>query len=215
MIKAIIFDLDGTLLNTIEDLNDSVNKTYEALGYDCKDSVLLTMAKVGHGIRNLISQCFKQEDVEKAYKTFLEIYNKNYDKKTKPYNGIKELIDVLSERNILIGVNSNKNDIYTKHLIEKNFPKINLEYVLGHIEGVNVKPDPKGANLILEKMNVSNDECLYIGDSQTDYLTAINGGFVPLSVTWGFRSKEQLKEAGATNMVDSPMEILNYLEVRK
>ncbi len=212
MKKAVIFDLDGTLLNTITDLNSSINLTYKAFNIDKVDSVDKTMSMVGHGIKNLIEQCFidYKEISDSAYKKFLEIYNNEYYKTTIPYEGIKEMIDILVKNNIKIGVNSNKNDSYSKKLIEMHFPSINQELVIGHIEGMKVKPDPEGANLIIDKMNVDKKDVVYIGDSATDIKTAENANIDSLSVTWGFRSEEELRPF-AHKLVYSPQEIIDYI----
>ena len=212
MKKAIIFDLDGTLLNTISDLNNSINLTYKAFNIDRVDSTKKTMSMVGHGIKNLIDQCFidypKLSD--SAYKKFLEIYNDEYYKTTTPYQGIKEMIDILVNNGIKIGVNSNKNDSYSKKLIEIHFPNINQDLVLGHIDNMKVKPDPEGANLLISKMNVDKKDVVYIGDSSTDIKTAENAGIDSLSVTWGFRSEEELKPL-AHKLVYNPQEIIDYV----
>ena len=212
MKKAIIFDLDGTLLNTISDLNNSINLTYKAFNIDRVYSTKKTMSMVGHGIKNLIDQCFidypKLSD--SAYKKFLEIYNDEYYKTTTPYQGIKEMIDILVNNGIKIGVNSNKNDSYSKKLIEIHFPNINQDLVLGHIDNMKVKPDPEGANLLISKMNVDKKDVVYIGDSSTDIKTAENAGIDSLSVTWGFRSEEELKPL-AHKLVYNPQEIIDYV----
>ena len=212
MKKAVIFDLDGTLLNTISDLNSSVNLTYKAFNIDRVDSTDKTMSMVGHGIKNLIEQCFIDypELSDSAYKKFLEIYNDEYYKTTTAYQGIKEMVDILVNNGIKIGVNSNKNDSYSKKLIEIHFPNINQDLVLGHIDNMKVKPDPEGANLLISKMNVDKKDVVYIGDSSTDIKTAENAGIDSLSVTWGFRSEEELKPV-AHKLVYNPQEIIDYV----
>ena len=212
MKKAVIFDLDGTLLNTISDLNSSVNLTYKAFNIDKVDSTDKTMSMVGHGIKNLIEQCFIDypELSDSAYKKFLEIYNDEYYKTTTAYQGIKEMVDILVNNGIKIGVNSNKNDSYSKKLIEIHFPNINQDLVLGHIDNMKVKPDPEGANLLISKMNVDKKDVVYIGDSSTDIKTAENAGIDSLSVTWGFRSEEELKPV-AHKLVYNPQEIIDYV----
>lgn len=214
MKRAIIFDLDGTLLNTIGDLNNTVNLTYKYFNINKVDSIDKTMVMVGHGIKNLVEQMFIEypELTNEAYKKFLEIYDKEYYKTTIPYDGIKELIDNLITKGIKIGVNSNKNDSYTKKLIEIHFSNINMDYVLGKKDNINFKPDPMGVNLILKKMNVLNSEALYIGDSPTDIKTALNANIDSASVTWGFRSKQQLIDNGAIRIINKPSEILNILQ---
>lgn len=212
MYKGIIFDLDGTLLYTITDLNNSLNETFKLMNVKRINSEELTMSQVGHGIKNLISQAFEglKVDEKKAYETFLSVYDKKYLENTKAYEGIKELIEELNNLNIKIGVNSNKNDKYTKELIKKNFPDINLDYVLGKTENIKVKPDPEGVNLIIDKMNLNKDEVIYCGDSKTDYNTAYNAGIKCISVSWGFRSKEKLLEVNDM-VVDTPKEIIKII----
>lgn len=213
MIKGIVFDLDGTLLNTISDLNNSINETFKLMKVKRVNSEDKTMSQVGHGIKNLIEQAFKDAnvDLDKAYNTFLEVYSKKYLETTKPYDGIKEVIDKLIDLNIKVGVNSNKNDEYTKELIKKHFSNINLDYVLGKKENIKTKPDPEGCNLILNNMGLSKDEVLYIGDSPTDVLTGNNARLKTYSVTWGFRSEDKLKEVNPNNLIYKPNEILNLI----
>lgn len=214
MKKAIIFDLDGTLLNTISDLNNTVNLTYKYYGIDKTNTEEKTMTMVGHGIKNLVEQLFVEypELINQAYQKFLEIYDKEYYKTTIPYQGIKELIDELVKQDIKVGVNSNKNDTYTKKLIEIHFSNINQEFVLGKMDGIKVKPDPEGVNIILDRMNIDKKDALYIGDSPTDIKTALNAGIDSASVSWGFRSEKQLIEAKASRIINNPREILDVIK---
>lgn len=214
-IKGVVFDLDGTLLNTITDLNNSINDTYKFYNYPKNNSEAQTMLMVGHGMKNLISQCFEGEDetfINEALKTFLNYYDSQYYVNTKPYQGISELVEELLKRNIKVGVNSNKNDGYTKHLIELNFPGINQDYVIGIKEGDKVKPDPTNVYRVLEKMKLKNDEVLYIGDSPTDVETAKNASLEAIGVSWGFRSKEKILNAGAEKVIKEPKELLEELD---
>lgn len=213
MYKGIIFDLDGTLLNTITDLNNSVNDTYKHFNYPKVNSEKETMSLVGHGMNNLIKQCFTDKDeafVKEALKVFLDYYDTQYYKYTKPYNGITLLIDKLIEKGHLVGVNSNKNDNYTKHLIELNFPNMNIDYVTGVKPGDKVKPDPSNVLKVIEKMKLDKNEILYVGDSPTDIETAKNAGLEFVGVSWGFRSKDILIEKGAVNIIDKPEELMNF-----
>ncbi len=214
MKKAVIFDLDGTLLNTISDLNNTVNLTYKYFGIAKENTKEKTMAMVGHGIKNLVEQMFVDNPSlkEEAYHKFLEIYDKEYYKTTLPYNGVNDLVDKLTYRGIKVGVNSNKNDIYVKKLIKMHFGKIKEDYVLGKVDGIKVKPDPEGANIIIDKMGVDKKDVLYIGDSPTDIQTAKNAGINFACVTWGFRSEKQLVDAGATRIINEPMEILRVIQ---
>lgn len=214
MIKGIIFDLDGTLLNTITDLNNSVNDTYKFFNYDKRNSEEETMSYVGHGIRNLIKKCFVDKDdtfIDEALEVFLNYYNYQYCNFTRPYEGVVETVNTLLNKGIKVGVNSNKNNNYTKHLIQINFPGINQDYVTGVKPGDKTKPDPTNVNSIIEKMNLNKEDILYVGDSPTDVQTAINANLKPIGVSWGFRDKANILKAGALIVVDKPQELLELL----
>ena len=214
MYKGIIFDLDGTLLNTITDLNNSVNDTYKYFSYPKTNSEKETMSMVGHGMKNLMQQCFKDKDetfIEEALKVFLNFYDKQYALCTKPYEGITLLVNTLIDKGIKVGVNSNKNDIYTKHLIEMNFPSIDLKYVTGIKPNDKTKPDPTNVLKVIDEMKLNNDEILYIGDSPTDVETAKNAKLKSVGVTWGYRPKEKLIEKGVDYIINKPEELLNLI----
>ena len=213
MIKGVVFDLDGTLLNTIVDLKNSVNSTYESFGYDTRKTDNETMAMVGHGMKNLIEQCFPLKDeefIKEALKRFLKFYDEQYTRNTKPYKGIVELVDELNKKGIKIGVNSNKNDEYTQNLIRLNFKNISEKFVSGIKPGDKTKPDPTNVTKLVEKMGLNKNEVLYVGDSPTDAKTAQNAGIEFVSVTWGFRTKEKLIAAGATKIIDTPEDLIKY-----
>lgn len=214
MIKGIIFDLDGTTLNTLYDILDSTNMTLDFFNYPNKTYDEVRMA-VGRGSRNLIKDVFpkntNEETIDKALKKYIEIYNQNYNKKTKPYDGILDLLEELNKKNILLGVNSNKPDNLTKALIKKHFPNIKFIEVYGAVNGVPHKPDPTLANNIISKMELKKDEVLYVGDSETDIKTAKNTEVKSIGCLWGFRDFETLKNAKADYIISNPKEILNYL----
>ena len=213
MIKGIIFDLDGTLLNTIDDLNNSVNDTYAHFGVDKKNTCEETMALVGHGMRNLMIQMFPGKDeafIEDALKVFLDAYDRQYACCTKPYEGITELVDELIKRGCKVGINSNKNHNYMMHLINSNFPEVEDDYITGVKPGDKTKPDPTNVNNVIEKMGLNKEEVLYVGDSPTDYKTAENAGVRFIGVSWGYRSKEKIMAAGAETVIDRPEELLEY-----
>ena len=214
MIKGIIFDLDGTLLNTIDDLTNSVNDTLKFFNDERRNTNEQTMAMVGHGMKNLIKNLFPGKDesfILKALDVFLDAYARQYTNCTKPYEGIKELIDSLIEKGYKVGVNSNKNNDYTLHLIKLHFPNMNTEYVTGVKPGDKIKPDPTNVNGIINKMELKNDEILYVGDSPTDYQTSKNANLKFVGVSWGYRTKEQIHNAGADIIIDNASEILNLL----
>lgn len=214
MIKGIIFDLDGTLLNTIDDLNNSINDTFKYYGLKKRNTTKETMSQVGHGMKNFIEKCFPGKDEEyilKALNVFLDAYSKQYTKCTKPYEGISELIDFLIQNGYKVGVNSNKNHEYTKHLIEMHFPNIDINFVTGIKEGDKIKPDPSNVNKVIKKMGLNNKEVLYVGDSPTDLKTAANANLKFIAVSWGYRSKEILINNGAQIIIDEPKQIIEYI----
>ncbi|MDO4499920.1 MAG: HAD family hydrolase [Erysipelotrichaceae bacterium] len=213
-IKGVIFDLDGTLLDTIADLNNSVNYTFEELGLDTRFSEEDTKARVGNGIKKLIARCYPDKDeefLEKARAVFRKHYDIHFNDYTKPYDGIYELISILKEMGIKIGVNSNKYDVYTKQLIQKHF-EFNSDWVFGQVEELGVKPDPRAANLIIERMGLDKSEVLYVGDTLVDYQTGKNAGLKVINVLWGFRSLEELREGGVEEIIEKPLDLLKYID---
>ena len=214
MIKGIIFDLDGTTLNTLYDILDSINMTLEYFSCPNKTYDEVRMA-VGRGSKNLIKNTFPTNTDEKtidiALKKYIEIYNQNYNIKTKPYDGILDLLKELNNRNILLGVNSNKPDNLTKALVKNHFSNIGFVEVFGAIDGIAHKPDPTLANTIIKKMNFNKDEVLYVGDSETDIKTAKNAEVKAIGCLWGFRDLETLQKSQADYIISKPKELLNYL----
>jgi phosphoglycolate phosphatase len=212
--KGIIFDLDGTLLDTIEDIGESMNEVLETLGYP-KYKIQEYKLKVGGGFRGLAINCLPknadEETISKTIKLFSKIYDKNYLDKTKPYDGINELLDELMNRDILLAINSNKIDEYTNMLVNKFFSKIAFKKVSGEREGVPKKPDPYTTLEIISEMGISKDKVLFIGDTKTDIETANNAGIDSVGVLWGFRDREELNKYGATYIVEKPEEILRLL----
>lgn len=215
MIKGIIFDLDGTTLSTLYDIQESVNIVLEHHGYKKQDYESVRL-HIGKGSRNLIKESLPEdvsdETIDKLTKEYIEVYGKRYDVKTKPYEGIEELLNQLEEKNILLAVNSNKPDEYTKNLIKKHFPGNTFVDVIGAREGIPYKPDPYSANEIIKKMKLNKNEILYVGDSDSDVNTARNAGIKVVGCEWGFRDKKTLTEAGADIIISKPEELLNYLQ---
>lgn len=212
--KGIIFDLDGTLLNTIEDLSDSVNEVLTAYGYPNHNYEEYKL-KIGRGFRNLMENSFPkgmdEKTIDEALPLFVEIYDRRYQNKTKPYKGICEIVDTLYRMGIKIGVNSNKRTDYTRQLVSKFFKEISFVEILGERQNVPKKPDPTAALEIVELMELLPQEVLYVGDSKTDIMTARNAGVDSIGVLWGFRSYEELKEHGATYIVSKPQDIIDIV----
>ena len=203
--KGIIFDLDGTLLDTINDLTDSVNDVMKIYGWKEYDSKACKMM-VGNGFRKLIQRALPEDQFSKAYQ-------KRYLNKTIPYEGILKLLGTLEEKGIKIAVNSNKRGDYTSALVNKYFSQFPWVAVYGEREreGIPKKPDPSAALEIANHMNLPAEEVLYIGDSKTDMETGQNAKMNTIGVAWGFRGAEEVRENNATYIVEKPEAILEYV----
>lgn len=215
MIKGIIFDLDGTTLNTLKDIHESFNKAFRKYGLEEKSLDEVRMG-VGNGFRvltkKLIPEDIKEETVEEIALCYQKTYTENYYKNTRPYEGVSELLSDLQKQGIQMAVNSNKSDVFVKDLIARNFPEIRFTEVCGSLDGVALKPDPEGVYRILKLMGLSKKEVLYVGDSETDMKTAKNAGLKSVGVLWGFRDYETLKENGADHIIERPEELLTILK---
>ncbi|WP_455592806.1 HAD family hydrolase [Bacteroides sp.] len=211
MKKLIIFDLDGTLLNTIADLANSTNHALKTLGYPTH-KVDAYNFMVGNGINKLFERALpegekSEENVQRVRKAFLPHYDLHNADESLPYPGIPELLKTLQADGKLIAVASNKYQAATRKLIERYFPDIRFTAVFGQREGVNVKPDPTIVNDILAIAGISKEETLYVGDSGVDMQTAINSGVTSCGVTWGFRPRTELESFHPDYIVDKAEEI--------
>ena len=211
--KGVIFDLDGTLLNTIEDLSDSVNEVLTYYGYPIHSYEAYKL-KIGRGFRNLLEQSLpegvqSEKLLDEALRLFLNTYDRKYTDKTRPYEGISELLLRLKDKGIKIGVNSNKRTDYTNHLIRLNFPEIPFVDIIGERENIPKKPNPVSALEIAEKMDLPVSEIIYIGDSGTDIQTGKNANMDTAGVLWGFRGRTELSEKGAVYIVEKAEDILD------
>lgn len=213
--KGVIFDLDGTLLDTIKDLSDSVNAVLEQFGFPTH-SYAVYKQKIGHGFRNLIEVSLPPEKADEAMidrglKCFLAEYDQRYHSKTAPYDGIRALLEDLSRSGVLLAVNSNKRNDYTRTLIDGFFGDLPLTAVFGERAGVPKKPDPASALEIAALMNAAPEEIVYIGDSNTDIQTGKNAKMATIGVSWGFRGREELERSGSDSVVDRPEEIFQIV----
>ena len=211
--KAVIFDLDGTLLNTLSDLADSANHVLSELSLPIHDYESYKYF-VGNGIPKLIERCLpadRQELHSKALSMFSEYYALHSKDKTAPYDDIKELLGTLSEKGLKLGVITNKaHDIAVK-VVEEYFGRDIFGRIRGLDDNIKARPDPSGALSVMQSLGVTPSEVLYIGDSGVDMQTAKNAGFTPLGVLWGFRKKDELIENGAKYIAQKPLDILNYI----
>lgn len=215
MTKAVIFDLDGTLLDTLEDLADSCNKTLMQFGFE-ERSIDQVRLYVGNGIAKLMEQAVPskatKEELEAAVKQMKFNYSLNWKNKTKPYEGIPELLAELAEKGIKTAVVSNKPDPQVKELCGLFFSEyMTNETAVGEKEGIKRKPAPDSLFEVMRILNVAKEDVIYIGDSDVDIMTAGNAGVKCISCSWGFRSEEFLKEKGASVIIKKPEELLQLL----
>lgn len=212
--KGIIFDLDGTLLDTLDDLGDSMNEALESLGYPTYE-IEQYRTKIGGGFRGLGTNVLPKDTNERVINQLVDIFTKVYDEKyadkTRPYEGIGELLNELVSKGVMLGVNSNKRHSYTISLVDKFFHNIPFVKVYGEREGVPKKDNPYAALEIAEEMGLSVSEILFIGDMRVDIKTARKAGMDSVGVLWGFGDYEELKEFGATYIATNPKDILELV----
>ena len=211
--KAIIFDLDGTLLNTLDDLMDSVNEMLMIKGYP-EISYEQTRSFVGNGMMKLVERSLPhglcKNDVLSCYDIFCEHYKVNMENKTAPYDGIREVLQKLKELGVKTVVTSNKNDDAVKTLCGKIFGNL-LTDATGVKENVPPKPDPTMVINAISALGLKKEECLFVGDADTDILTAKNAGLTSLGVLWGFRDRDVLEASGADRIISIPQEIVEFV----
>lgn len=195
--KAVIFDLDGTLLNTIADLAAAANHALGALGFP-RRAEEECVRFVGNGVTKLLERALPEgaktpENVERMRTEFFKYYDAHLWDKTQPYPGVTELLETLQARGALLAVASNKYQSATERLVKHFFPQVRFSAVFGQRGGVPVKPDPEIVHDILLACGVQKEDVLYVGDSDVDMQTAQNAGVRACAVTWGFRSRELLE----------------------
>lgn len=203
-VKAILFDLDGTLLDTLDDLADSVNHMLGAFGYPTRSRETVREA-VGNGVRNLIVRVLPEGEgtarVDECLNAFRAHYSQNLDNKTGPYPGVMDLLWELREKGIKAGVVSNKYDGAVVALCKKHFGDL-VQVAIGERPGLGRKPDPGSALLAMELLGAQREHTVYVGDSDVDVETARNAGLRCVAVSWGFRPRESLVAAGPDAVVD-------------
>ena len=217
MIRAIIFDLDGTLLNTLEDITDSTNETLRTFGQP-ERTLDEIRTFVGNGARKLIERALTEPVDAETFEKMLAFYSAYYydhqTVKTKPYPETQALLRTLREKGFRTAVLSNKQDEITKPLCAHFFPDL-LDLASGPSEGRRGKPAPDGVFYIAEQLGVPLSEVLFVGDSETDVRTGLNAGVQTVAVLWGFRDRKTLIEAGAENFAGSCAEILQFISAKQ
>ena len=225
-IKLVIFDMDGTILDTLEDLTDSTNYALKKNGLK-ERSIDEVRSFVGNGIRKLIERAVGnvREDnnidgsvddnigddvIDKVFEDFKEYYAKNCAIKTKPYDGIIGIVKELKEKGIYTAVVSNKADFAVQSLCVDYFDNI-FDYAVGEKEGIKCKPCPDGVMDVLNRFGIEKENAIYVGDSDVDFMTAKNSGLEFIGVTYGFRTREFLENLGSRRLADSPYEILKFI----
>jgi len=209
---AAIFDLDGTLIDSIRDIGEAMNRTLTAAGYPAHpmDSYLYF---VGDGVRLLIERALppeqqNEETVSRILAQYRQDYADNWKTHTRPYDGIPQLMNELHAHGIPMGVLSNKPDGMTRKCVAHFFPEIPFSAVAGQKEDTPRKPDPSAALLIAGVMNVPPAQCVFIGDTATDMQTAVAAGMFPAGVSWGFRNERELISSGARLIAVKPEALL-------
>ena len=202
-----VFDLDGTILNTAEDLADAVNYGLKKNGLETY-STEEVLKMVGNGVKNLVLRAIgdKKELFDECFKDFKEYYSAHYAVKTYAYKGVKEALLSLKNSGFTLGVLSNKYDAAVKGLVEIYYGDI-FDFVSGDKEGTPRKPDPTSLNDMIRLCGAEKKHTVYIGDSDVDVKTADNAGVKCVSVTWGFRSKNFIKDNGGYDFADTPEEM--------
>lgn len=214
MIRLCIFDLDGTLINSLQDLASSTNYALGRHGFPKRELHEYRLF-LSDGLPKLLHRAiggkYSEEEAMCLVDDFKEYYGCHYADCTRPYKGINELLDQLQALKIPLAVLSNKPDQFTRIIVSNLFPDTEFAMIQGKIEEFLPKPDPASLQHILKTLAVNPAEALYIGDSNVDVFTAHNAGVDVVGVTWGYRDKQELIEAGADYIVDSPLDIVKLL----
>jgi len=213
--KGIIFDLDGTLVDSLEDIAESMNKVLLRYGFETHDLQAYKYF-IGNGIKNLVREAlphYSREDemISKCFDLMMEEYRDHCTVKTKPYQGIGELLDELTKHDIRLSVFSNKVDELTKKVVSTLLPNWNFEVVIGASSDIPRKPNPEGAFLISETLRIPPADLIYLGDTGIDMQTATRASMYAVGALWGYRTDEELISNGAKNLILHPLDLLKLL----
>lgn len=213
--KLLIFDMDGTILDTLEDLKDSINHILEQYGMPTR-SLEEVRSFVGNGIQKLVERSAKagtdEATILRMFEDMKQYYQLHCYDTTKPYDGIVELIQTLRAKGYLVSVVSNKADAAVQELCSKFFDGL-MDCAIGEREGIARKPAPDSVYMVMKELNVAPEDVVYIGDSEVDFATAVNAGIDCIVVTWGFREEAFLRQQGAEVFAHKPQDIMQYISV--
>ena len=214
--RAVIFDLDGTLLDTLADLADALNRVLRDKGLPTHSTTAVRYF-VGNGAAKLVSRALPPEKRNDALaadclEAFRRSYNRSWNIKTRPYDGIPELLHALTVRHIEMAVWTNKPQHFAELCIQEFLPGGKFTTILGQRDGVPLKPDPSGSREIARCLDIPAQACLFLGDSEVDMQTAVNANMFPLGARWGFRSEKELRGSGAAEVISRPTELLQFID---
>lgn len=216
--KLVVFDLDGTLLDTLEDIRRALNyalSPYDIPPVDREE----TRRLVGRGLRNALVNAvvesravIEENDMALMYELLLSSYLRHPSENTRPYTGIVELLEYLEERGVKVAVASNKKDEIVQKIVKNVLPSVHFAFVMGQRNGCPLKPDPEGILGEIGRMGITKDEIIYVGDSEVDYRTAENLGCSFVIVNYGFRTEDELEREGIYDTAASPEALKKKLE---
>ena len=214
--RAVIFDLDGTLLDTLEDIGDAVNRVLSARGFPVHPIDAYRFF-VGNGVAKLVERALPEnkrdaETIRSCLDAYRADYSRHWNVKTRLYDGVSAMLDALTARVLKLAILSNKPHDSTRECVREFLSKWSFDVVFGQRDGVPLKPDPAGALAIAHTLGIPPAACLYLGDTAVDIQTAIAAGMTPVGALWGFRPMEELRESGATILIQEPLQILGLLE---
>jgi len=216
MIKAVLFDLDGTLANSLIDLAAATNQALVKYGYPERE-VDNFRYYAGDGIPKMIERALPEESrtpeiIDKVKEDYFAYYNEHYNDSTCTYKGVPQLLDTLEGMGIIMAVVTNKAQPFAEKVINKLFGDKYFSLIFGQRDGVPNKPDPTLTLMAMKELNVKPEECVFLGDSGMDVATGVNSGAYPVGELWGFRDEQELKENGAKRIITNPLELVDIIE---